>query len=442
MTEVLDVNINTQENINVYLPEEVSCGTIEAYFGESAELTLDVSLKYIKSGQQAIQDYVNTQINPTFYKYIDEAKEAAKNADADADNAAESAGLAYQSEVKAKESELNAKTSENNAKTSELNAKNSESKVSQDATSASESAYNAQQSALAAYEYASNADEDAKNALETLGHVLESQEKVSQSELKAKASEEKSKASEVNAKTSETNAKASENKATQEANASAESAYQSQQSALASYEYASNAEADAQNANEALEHTLESEERARIWADGNDTEVKPLGGTHSSMVSAGLSYAYANAEEDVPVEEWATTHDLIVQGEKGDKGEPGETPDISNLATKLELEEKQNKEKYLSIVDNVAFDLEKNVNYTAEELTSLEFHLPALLTYDFICSLAFSSGATPTQLIVIDDIKWTGDDIVDGAFVPIANKRYNVIIWWDGMFTNGAVRGV
>jgi hypothetical protein len=68
--------------------------------------------------------------------------------------------------------------------------------------------------------------------------------------------------------------------------------------------------------------------------------------------------------------------------------------------------------------------------------------LPALLTYDFICSLAFSSGAIPTQLIVIDDIKWTGDDIVDDAFVPIANKRYNVIIWWDGMFTNGAVRGV
>ena len=43
---------------------------------------------------------------------------------------------------------------------------------------------------------------------------------------------------------------------------------------------------------------------------------------------------------------------------------------------------------------------------------------------------------------MIDDIKWTGDDIVDDAFVPIANKRYNVIIWWDGMFTNGAVRGV
>lgn len=219
MTEVLDININTQENINVYLPEEVSCGTIEAYFGESAELTLDVSLKYIKSGQQAIQDYVNTQINPTFDKYIDEAKEAASNADADADNAKESATIAYQSEQ---------------------------------------------------------------------------------------------------------NAIAQSTKATQEANSAAESAYNAQTSALAAHEYASNAEADAQNANEALDHVLASEEKARVWADGNDTEVEPLGGTHSAMVSAGLAYAYAVAPEDVPVEEWASKHNLFVQGERGERGEKGE----------------------------------------------------------------------------------------------------------------------
>lgn len=295
------------------------------------------------------------------------------------------AGLSKESEEKAKQSELSAKTSELNAS-----------------------------------ESAENADADADNAAESAGLAYQSEVRAKESELKA----------------------------TQEANASAESAYQSQQSALASYEYASNSEADAQNANEALGHTLESEERARIWADGNDTEVNPLGGTHSSMVSAGLSYAYANAEEDVPVEEWATAHNLIVQGEKGDtgpkgeKGDTGEVPDISNLATKSELEEKQDKEKFLYVVDDTPFDLQTNTNYTADELTSLEFHLPAVLSQDFICSLAFSSGATPTQLIVIDDIKWTGDDIVDDAFVPIANKRYNVIIWWDGVFINGIVRGV
>lgn len=57
---------------------------------------------------------------------------------------------------------------------------------------------------------------------------------------------------------------------------------------------------------------------AKIWAEGDDEEVEPLGGTHSSLVSAGLSYAYANASEDVPVETFAAEHDLIVQGQKGD----------------------------------------------------------------------------------------------------------------------------
>lgn len=60
---------------------------------------------------------------------------------------------------------------------------------------------------------------------------------------------------------------------------------------------------------------FESENKARIWADGDDDEVMSIGGTHSSMVSSGLAYAYAIAPEDTPVEEWATTHNLIVQGE-------------------------------------------------------------------------------------------------------------------------------
>lgn len=77
--------------------------------------------------------------------------------------------------------------------------------------------------------------------------------------------------------------------------------------------------------------------RAKTWADGDDADVNKLGGTHSSMVAAGLAFAYAVAPEDTPVEEWATEHDLIVKGEKGEqgpKGEKGDMPDISNLATK------------------------------------------------------------------------------------------------------------
>ena len=530
MEQAVAINLNTENTLNVSLPEEVSCGNFEVIWGQSAELQVETALKYIKSGEKDIKDYVNSTILPPLQDYVDNAKTAANNANADAENSKESAGLAYESEQKAKASEE---------------------KAFQEANASAESAYQSQQSALAAYEYASNADEDAKNALETLGHVLE------------------------------------------------------------------------------------SEERARIWADGDDVEVQPLGGTHSSMVSAGLSYAYANAPENTPVEEWATAHDLIVQGEKGDKGEAGEkgqpfkyedftqeqldslmffdagsnlefvqgaekkilnaiVPDVSGFATKTELNNKQDKgnyalkseiptkvsafqndkgyltqhqdishlatknyvdtteqeiiknfmdsdtalqtqitglsnalenaqddivgingkipanasssnllvtstelfnagqniradfaeadselqtqingqaqaitqldddvmsnmseiadikssvstkknaEKYYALTET-AVELESNAIYRAEELSSVEIHLPPVLTQDFICEIDFSSGAVATQFITIDDIKWTGDDIVDDAFVPIANKRYNVLIWWDGVFVNGAVRGV
>lgn len=57
-----------------------------------------------------------------------------------------------------------------------------------------------------------------------------------------------------------------------------------------------------------------SENNARIWADGNDDEVQSIGGTRSAMSSSGLSFAYANAPEDMPVEEWFTTHEVVING--------------------------------------------------------------------------------------------------------------------------------
>lgn len=59
---------------------------------------------------------------------------------------------------------------------------------------------------------------------------------------------------------------------------------------------------------------------SKIWAEGDDEDVQALGGTHSSMVSSGLSYAFANAPEDVTVEEWAPNHSFVIKGEKGDTG--------------------------------------------------------------------------------------------------------------------------
>ena len=86
---------------------------------------------------------------------------------------------------------------------------------------------------------------------------------------------------------------------------------------------AGEASTSATNAHTSEVNAAGSEERAQIWAEGDDEDVVPLGGTHSSLVSAGLAYAYANAPEDTPVEEFAATHNIIVQGQQGPQGPMG-----------------------------------------------------------------------------------------------------------------------
>lgn len=88
---------------------------------------------------------------------------------------------------------------------------------------------------------------------------------------------------------------------------------------------AGEASTSATNAHTSEVNAAGSESRAHIWAEGDDEDVVPLGGTHSSLASAGLAYAYANAPEDTPVETFAANHDVVVQGEKGDKGDKGDT---------------------------------------------------------------------------------------------------------------------
>ena len=64
--------------------------------------------------------------------------------------------------------------------------------------------------------------------------------------------------------------------------------------------------------------------KARIWAEGEQAEVEPLGGTLSSMGAADLAYAIANAPEDVPVDTSGLKILNVIKGEKGDKGDKGE----------------------------------------------------------------------------------------------------------------------
>lgn len=80
--------------------------------------------------------------------------------------------------------------------------------------------------------------------------------------------------------------------------------------------------------------------------------------------------------------------------------------------------------------------LANNTVFTGGEIRRLGIGLPANVNAAFICETDFTSGTIPTTVIYPTPIKWTGDDLTSNEFVPVANKRYNVIWWYDGVNWN------
>lgn len=75
-------------------------------------------------------------------------------------------------------------------------------------------------------------------------------------------------------------------------------------------------------------------------------------------------------------------------------------------------------------------------------LASLALSLPGTIDSDFCAWLVFVSGSTATSLTYPNTIKWSGDDVDNNVFLPVASKTYNVGFWYDGINVNAVVRGV
>ena len=85
-------------------------------------------------------------------------------------------------------------------------------------------------------------------------------------------------------------------------------------------------------------------------------------------------------------------------------------------------------------------ELVDNTIYNAGELSSLTITFPATPTVDYISQVNFTSGATPTALTAPVGTVWRGSD-VSTVFVPVANKRYAVLFFFDGVNMRGLVQG-
>ena len=86
--------------------------------------------------------------------------------------------------------------------------------------------------------------------------------------------------------------------------------------------------------------------------------------------------------------------------------------------------------------------LADNTIYNGGTQTALTIALWSNPTVSVVAEIMFSSGSTATTLSYPNTIKWLGDDITGGLFIPVENKRYTVIFYYDGSETVGVVKGV
>ncbi|MGN0162679.1 MAG: hypothetical protein ACI4EA_03715 [Candidatus Ornithomonoglobus sp.] len=87
--------------------------------------------------------------------------------------------------------------------------------------------------------------------------------------------------------------------------------------------------------------------------------------------------------------------------------------------------------------------LENNTEYRfSADMVSLTVALPEDMPDDYAAYIVFTSGETATEIIYPDNIRWKGDDVIDGVFTPLPSRRYNIGIWFDGAEINAVARGV
>ena len=85
--------------------------------------------------------------------------------------------------------------------------------------------------------------------------------------------------------------------------------------------------------------------------------------------------------------------------------------------------------------------LSDNTEARFGEVATLTLSLPSDTSGDYISSVIFASGTTATSLSYPDAITMIGTDCIDGVFAPVANKRYTLIVAYDGAGLVGYVAG-
>ena len=90
-----------------------------------------------------------------------------------------------------------------------------------------------------------------------------------------------------------------------------------------------------------------------------------------------------------------------------------------------------------------SFELSDNTIVTFSGNTNnITITFPSTATNRYMSTISFKSGTTATRFSYPTGIIWSGFDIVNGQFVPVAGKYYEIVFWKNNYGFNAAVRGV
>lgn len=90
-----------------------------------------------------------------------------------------------------------------------------------------------------------------------------------------------------------------------------------------------------------------------------------------------------------------------------------------------------------------SFELRDNTIVTfSGNTSSITITFPSTATNRYMSTISFKSGTTATRFSYPTGIIWSGFDIVNGQFVPVAGKYYEIVFWKNNYGFNAAVRGV
>ena len=89
-----------------------------------------------------------------------------------------------------------------------------------------------------------------------------------------------------------------------------------------------------------------------------------------------------------------------------------------------------------------SFELSDNTIVTfSGNTSSITITFPSTATNRYMSTISFKSGTTATRFSYPTGIIWSGFDIVNGQFVPVAGKYYEIVFWKNNYGFNAAVRG-